>query len=151
MGGEEEPDSPCQAVKKLSVTSTKSQMATLGVTQPSDVWRNNNMPRKDQQRSQEQMRNENNSKKAWQEAVERVGQPDQSFGMKGRRTSWIRAGNAALFTHSLFPQQGQEWEKELWIPQMPWDLVLCWPEWLTNNAPQIPPETCGYCFCTKHI
>lgn len=34
------------------------------------------------------MRNENNSKTAWQEAVERVGQADQSFGMKGSRTSW---------------------------------------------------------------
>lgn len=103
MEREGEPDSPCQAGKKLFVTSTKSQTATLGVTQPSDVWRNNNIPGKDQERSQEQMRNENNSKKAWQEAVERVGQPDQSFGMKGRRTSWLRAGNAALLTHSLFP------------------------------------------------
>lgn len=34
------------------------------------------------------MRNENNSEKAWQEAVERVGQANQSFGMKGRRRSW---------------------------------------------------------------
>lgn len=34
------------------------------------------------------MRNENNSKKAWQEAVERVEEADQSFGIKGSRTSW---------------------------------------------------------------
>lgn len=89
--------------KKLSVTSPKFQMVTPGVTQPSEVWGNNNIPKKDQERSQERMRNENNSKKAWQEAVERVGQADQSFGMKGRRTSRLRAGNAALLTHSLFP------------------------------------------------
>lgn len=74
--------------EKLSVTPTKSLMATLGVPEPQNVWRNNNIPKKDQERSQEEMRNENNSKKAWQEAVERVGQADQSFGMKGSRTSW---------------------------------------------------------------
>lgn len=98
--------------EKLSVTPTKSLMVTLGVPEPQNVWRNNNIPKKDQERSQEDMRNENNSKKAWQEAVERVGQADQSFGMKGSRTSWECSS-----AHTS--QQGWEWEKELWRPQNP--------------------------------
>lgn len=49
--------------KKLSVTPTKSLMVTLDVPEPQNVWRNNNIPKKDQERSQEEMRNENNSKK----------------------------------------------------------------------------------------